>query len=733
MKERNACLDIMRAYLCIAVFLYHLGLIGGGYLAVCGFFVLSGYLTCTKLLETEELSLKEYYRSRAARLWIPLAVTVFVTGAVLALIPDALWVSLRAESRSVLLGYNNFWQIGANLDYFARHTDSPFMHLWYISILMQFELLFPLLFLLLKKAEKKTGKDLKLPVFLVLSVFGACAFVISDASASPMTTYYSTFSRIFSLLFGVTTAQAVKMTASGSGKSLLSRKKAGRIFTSLILLSFVMFLSVSPGSSFYRYAMILFSLMSCFMINVSLSAGSADGFLSKASVKIGSVSYEFYLVQYPVIFAAEHLMIREKAPALFLLCVTAASVLTALILRTALDAPRSGKKAAMALSVFIAVLTLGGAFRYLSTPDMTKELKELRMQLEENREEMLLSQRDYEERLKEEEAEWDMIMLSLDKDEADLTDTVMTMSTTAVGDSVMLGASKYISETFSSCYVDAAISRTVWVVPPILSDLSGKGLLGKNVILSLGSNGSSSAEKCREVMEICSGSEVFWIGVTNDADVHVNDFYREMARSLPNAHYIDWPAISSGHPEWFVDGIHLTAEGKSAYASVLADEILRTYREKFEAHRAELIKEREDAENGRITFFGDDLVLSLYRDIPQDGTGYIIYDASPGLSPSELLEKEISEGRVHGTVILAFGSKNGPDEEETEKLAALLRDRRSVWVKLPFGKTAPEDMPVIELSAEHPEYYMPDREHLTEEGARALREEIGKITGGEDL
>lgn len=65
------------------------------------------------------------------------------------------WLSLKIETTSVLLGYNNFWQINANLDYFARHVDSPFMHLWYISILLQFDLVFPFIYKGLKNLEIK--------------------------------------------------------------------------------------------------------------------------------------------------------------------------------------------------------------------------------------------------------------------------------------------------------------------------------------------------------------------------------------------------------------------------------------------------------------------------------------------------------------------------------------------------------------------------------------------------
>lgn len=46
MKKYFKDLNIIRLIACIAVLLYHLNILKGGYLAVCTFFVLTGYLSC---------------------------------------------------------------------------------------------------------------------------------------------------------------------------------------------------------------------------------------------------------------------------------------------------------------------------------------------------------------------------------------------------------------------------------------------------------------------------------------------------------------------------------------------------------------------------------------------------------------------------------------------------------------------------------------------------------------
>ncbi|MDY3830738.1 MAG: acyltransferase family protein, partial [Erysipelotrichaceae bacterium] len=77
-KKRFILLDIFRAILCLAVLLYHLRLLKGGYLAVCCFFVLSGYLTTRSLLKKDKVDLKKHYYSRLKKIYLPLLVVVLI-------------------------------------------------------------------------------------------------------------------------------------------------------------------------------------------------------------------------------------------------------------------------------------------------------------------------------------------------------------------------------------------------------------------------------------------------------------------------------------------------------------------------------------------------------------------------------------------------------------------------------------------------------------------------------
>ena len=73
-------IDIIRIIACMAILLYHLNIIKGGYLAVCSFFVLSGYLACARAFKKkDDFSIKQYYIKQIKRVYIPLLVVVMVT------------------------------------------------------------------------------------------------------------------------------------------------------------------------------------------------------------------------------------------------------------------------------------------------------------------------------------------------------------------------------------------------------------------------------------------------------------------------------------------------------------------------------------------------------------------------------------------------------------------------------------------------------------------------------
>ena len=138
LKKYYKGLDLIRIFSCVAVLLYHLNILKGGYLLVCSFFVLSGYLSWITNYNKKNFSFKEYYIKKLKHIYIPLLIVIFISRAVVPFFKEINWVNMKPETLSVLFGYNNFWQLNANLDYFDRHVNSPFIHFWYIRFYLFF-------------------------------------------------------------------------------------------------------------------------------------------------------------------------------------------------------------------------------------------------------------------------------------------------------------------------------------------------------------------------------------------------------------------------------------------------------------------------------------------------------------------------------------------------------------------------------------------------------------------
>ena len=156
-------LDGLRALAVVAVLVYHANhaWLGGGFLGVEVFFVISGYLISGiiwKQLQAQEFSFLDFYRRRIRRIFPALVTVLFVT----------LWLGFYVlhDSEFKLLAkhvfaaafFLNNWVLSIEKGYFdADSEDKPLLHLWSLSIEEQFYLIWPLLlWFLFKTLKNKT-------------------------------------------------------------------------------------------------------------------------------------------------------------------------------------------------------------------------------------------------------------------------------------------------------------------------------------------------------------------------------------------------------------------------------------------------------------------------------------------------------------------------------------------------------------------------------------------------
>lgn len=589
-------INLIRVVACIEILLYHLNILKGGYLAVCTFFVLSGYLSVISAFKKEKFSLKSYYLNRLLKLYLPLIAVVFITIFAIFLFPNMVWLNIKPETTSVLAGYNNFWQISANLDYFARHVDSPFMHLWYIAILLQFDLVFPFIFIALKKLASKTKKIVPCIITIIACIISTAYFYKMSLSQNIMVAYYNTFARIFSLLFGV----ALGFIHSCYG-ALLPKKLANKLSSKIILYIYLLILIclcifIDANSIYFAISMIIVTLISCRLIEYAIVEEKEQlSIYDKIIKSLAQVSYEIYLFQYPVIFIFQYIDISNyiKIPLIVIITLALSYILHFCIYFK--NSKGKLKIVKYALCIIILAICLDGIYMYCISKDYSAEMEQLKNELAENEKALQKKQEEYENWLKQENDEFSSLLNDLENSEKELSDIVSNLPVVGIGDSVMLGAVQNLYQTFPNGYFDAKISRTGWVVNGIIQDLKNRNIFGGPVILNLGTNGDCP-ESCKiQIMQQCENKKVFWVTVTNDRDVHVNQKIISFANKYDNLYIVDWNSISSGHAEYFrADGIHLTTAGIKAYTQAVYDAIYQVYVEEYQNQKQELIKQHEE-------------------------------------------------------------------------------------------------------------------------------------------
>lgn len=728
-KKYYKDLNIIRLVACIAVLFYHLGLLKGGYLAVCTFFVLTGYLSVVSSFKKRAFSIKEYYKNRLIKVYIPLVIVVFITIGITSFFKNVYWISLKNETTSVLLGYNNFWQISANLDYFARHVDSPFMHLWYIGILLQFELIFPFLFRLLKKSGEKIDKIMPCIIPLVFASASIIYFLIASHSSNIMNAYYNTFARCFSIFFGVSLGFIHSYYKPLIPKKIKKGGLSKVLFYIYLGISLILFIFVKSTSNLFTISMILVTLISCRLIDYGTTNKSELNIFDKIVKRVSDISYEIYLIQYPVIYLSQYININHHLKTPLIIIVT---IILSYILNMATRKRKKIKVTGIILLIVIIGATTFGGYKYITVKNHQKEMKELEAELAENAKVMEEKQKEYQQIKQQEENDWTKELEKLES-EANYEELTKALPVTFIGDSVMLGAMNNLHETFPNSYFDSKESRSTYVGYQIISELKENNKLGDPVVIHLGTNGDCKNGCKEKIMDLLTDRTVFWINTTNMPSV--NESLNELSTKYSNLHIIDWYTLSQGQKDWFYsDGIHLPPKGRKEYTNIVYNAIYNVYKDNFKTKKDELIKEHKEELKNKTMFYGNDILFYNFEAI-QTNFSDAKFEVKKEFSYLDLkssIEKAIAEDTLSKKIVIAFDNSTIISTKEYQELIELCKDSKLYIVSSgkPLDSLSKYDnVEVINFYSKiqkNKDYLMADGIHLTEKGNEALLKILDK-------
>ena len=355
-------IDGLRAVAVLAVVAFHAfpRWLPGGFVGVDVFFVISGYLISTILLENlarGTFSFATFYMRRIRRIFPALAVVLAATFAFG-------WYSLFADEFAALgkhmaggAGFVANIVLWFEAGYFDTASElKPLLHLWSLGIEEQFYLVWPLL---LWWAWRRKFNPLALIVLLLLASFAANVFLLPrDVTA----TFYAPYTRFWELLAGSLLAWWHLRPTPNEEKHGNALSLAG---FALLALSFWQITKSTP----FPGAWAAVPVAGAFCVIAAGQRAWLNRVLlsNRVAVFFGLISFPLYLWHWPLLAFARIIEGGTPARSVRIAAVLAAIVLAALTWRfieRALRFGGNGKAKAIALAVTVAALGYVGAITW---------------------------------------------------------------------------------------------------------------------------------------------------------------------------------------------------------------------------------------------------------------------------------------------------------------------------------------------------------------------------------
>lgn len=612
-------LDGVRALAVIGVLLYHADLswIPGGFLGVDVFFVLSGFLITSLILEEFDRSgrvdFRKFYLGRARRLLPALILVLVVVSLAAAFVYQDAARQMASDAIATIFYVNNWWYIAADQSYFEFIGRPPLLkHLWSLAVEEQFYLVWPAIAFLAMRRFARKGVFVVAATLAILSTIWMLQLAVANGFpdfADPSRAYFGTDSHSMGLLIGAAMATFWRpgrmRRALPTGASVIITV-IGVAALLAVIWFFVFVGEFTPW--LYRGGFLGLALI----VAVLIAAASHPGVgLGRAMGTqpwryIGQRSYGLYLWHWPVFMATRpgldlpldgvpllalrlaltfgiaelsfrfvEMPIRRGAIQRYAARVKAASGERRRRLRL-VAASMIG--ATVVGVVAVALLLLAATARTAGETAVAADVAAAMGIESGGPTEVSLDDPSVAPPVEPSAASSEGAGTAAPSPGATspspaATPTRDTGTVSAIGDSVMLGARSVLKDVIPGTRVDAAVSRYPGAFIGKLKRYVAGNRLAPIVVLHPGTNGVLPESMMREMLDILVDSPRVVVVNTNMPRTWRepnNNVMADVVPQYPNAVLADWRAVSLDRPEYFAsDGIHLTEQGARAYAALI--------------------------------------------------------------------------------------------------------------------------------------------------------------------
>jgi len=636
-------LDGVRALAVMAVIVYHANKkwLGGGFLGVEVFFVISGFLITSLLIAEHEqhgsISLKKFWLRRARRLLPALWVLLVGVAVYCSLFERDALGALRGDIIAAFFYGFNWFQIWVGTSYFTAFDFVPLRHLWSLAVEEQFYFIWPLVMYGVVQLGRRrlplvgllfASTAVAIALFTALTYRSGTIGTIAETPDKYMAflghpvsridfLFLGTFTRSGGLLLGAALAvfwrpwrlDTSPIGSRGQFMDAVFLAGLGTLLIAAVIFRDVVELNDAGSGGYdllFRGGFFLVGVASLAVIAAAVhpTATMPRHLLgNRVMVYIGQRSYGLYLYHWPVFQMYRRFAGKGLTPYEFVLLALLSLALTELSYRYIEMPIRDGRFAAWRQRLrdermtpsaeisaarrrragFVAISAVLPMFALVSIATADVKLNDISQSLVDS-----------------ESAVVDLLGNSTPTTQAagtaDPTPTTVvgpiiidgvTQTTTldgqlidvlAIGDSVMLGAARELSERGAT--VDAMKSRSVRQALEIVNYLKSVRRLGSIVVIHLGTNSTTSTETLDEIMTSLADTPLvlfLTVHVPSEPRQSINN---RLINALPqrygNVKVLDWFSIAGQYPEYlYSDKTHLRPAGARFYADLIMQSVGR--------------------------------------------------------------------------------------------------------------------------------------------------------------
>lgn len=605
-------LDGVRALAVIGVLLYHADLtwIQGGFLGVDVFFVLSGFLITSLILEefdrSGRIDFARFYLGRARRLLPPLVLVLAAVAVGAAFFWRDAAAQVRVDTIASIFYVNNWWYILNDSSYFEFIGRPPLLkHLWSLAVEEQFYLVWPAVAYLVAKRAGRRGVRITALALAVLSTAWMILLSVTNGFpeyADPSRAYFGTDSHAMGLLVGAALATAwrpgrLKADIPAGARAIITATGIGAL---LVVIGFFLFVGEFTPWMYQRGGFLVLAVVVALLIAMATHPASPlGGWMGSQPWRyIGQRSYGLYLWHWPIFMVTRpDLDVPLDGVPLLALRLALTFGIAELsfryvempIRRGAIDRwvkawrastgedrrRRTRRGGGVIAAVVAAVLVIGFALSTAPAADakggMPADVAAALGIDDGGPTEVSLDDEEPTPTAAPSASPGTSAQPSASASAAPAKNPNGNLS--ALGDSVMLGARDTLKSVIPGTKVDAAVSRFPGAFVGRLKKYVARDKLADTIVIHPGTNGVMPEDMLREMLDVVKDVPRVVVVNTNmprSWRAPNNKVVDAVVPDYPNVVLADWYAASTDHPEYFVsDGIHLTAKGAKAYAQLI--------------------------------------------------------------------------------------------------------------------------------------------------------------------